>query len=218
MTKAIIFDFDGTVSNRQRSVLEFYRWYFKKFFSDLDPEAYEIRLQEAMILDMYGFSNNFSIGMRAFMERYGIGEYFDDFIKNFMDKSPIYTCLKWDADKTLKELKKRGYILGLLTNGGSEFQRKKIRTCDAFKYFDDFVISGDTDTKKPDPRIFEMMAEKLGLKCEDCTYVGDNIEIDMQGAVKAGMRGIWIWPDKEKPGSSYYRHIVDLQDLLDIYD
>ena len=69
------------------------------------------------------------------------------------------------------------------------------------KRFTTLLVSGDVGVHKPDPRIFEIAAEKLGLKTEECVYVGDHPINDIQGALDSGMSAIrmnWGWfKDKE---------------------
>jgi putative hydrolase of the HAD superfamily len=48
--------------------------------------------------------------------------------------------------------------------------------------------------EKPDPRIFRMALERMGIEPEDAVYVGDVYEIDVVGARAAGMRAYLIDP------------------------
>ena len=61
---------------------------------------------------------------------------------------------------------------------------------------DILVVSGDLEFAKPQPEIFEYTASKLGLKTDDCIYVGDHPVNDIQGALSAGMHALrmnWGW-------------------------
>ena len=63
-------------------------------------------------------------------------------------------------------------------------------------YCDIVVVSGDLSFAKPDRRIFEYTAEKLGLKTSECLYVGDHPVNDIAGAKLAGMQALrmnWGW-------------------------
>jgi putative hydrolase of the HAD superfamily len=45
---------------------------------------------------------------------------------------------------------------------------------------------------KPDPRIFMLAVERLGLRSEDVLFVGDSYEQDIVPARAAGMRTAWL--------------------------
>ncbi|UVI28011.1 HAD-IIA family hydrolase [Paenibacillus spongiae] len=45
---------------------------------------------------------------------------------------------------------------------------------------------------KPGPYLFECAMNKYGAEARHCTMVGDNLETDIAGGVRAGMRTIWL--------------------------
>ncbi len=55
------------------------------------------------------------------------------------------------------------------------------------QFFDFILMSSQIGIRKPDPRIFHMAAEKLGVLPEDCAYVGDTISRDVRGVRNAGL-------------------------------
>jgi putative hydrolase of the HAD superfamily len=62
------------------------------------------------------------------------------------------------------------------------------------------VISEEVGIKKPDPRIFRMALDRLGVDASEAVFVGDNLELDIAGARGVGMRALWLNPDgKEVP-------------------
>lgn len=62
--------------------------------------------------------------------------------------------------------------------------------------FDAIVVSGDVGVDKPDPRIFCPALQKTGLEPGEVTYVGDNLDTDVRGALAAGMHPILIRRDE----------------------
>ena len=59
----------------------------------------------------------------------------------------------------------------------------------------EFVIDSHTvGVAKPDPRIFRMGAERLGLPPEEILYVGDVYAMDVVGARAAGLRPLLLDP------------------------
>lgn len=67
--------------------------------------------------------------------------------------------------------------------------------------FDSIVESAVVGVRKPDPRIFSLGVEALGMKPEDVTVVGDSYDKDIVPARKAGCRTVWMkgegWTDDE---------------------
>lgn len=88
---------------------------------------------------------------------------------------------------------KGNYKLLLLTNGAPDLQKEKIAGIPSLApYFDYMVISGDFGRGKPDPTIFEHCLELLDLPKEQVVMVGDNLSTDILGALKAGIKSVWI--------------------------
>ena len=63
--------------------------------------------------------------------------------------------------------------LGIISNGNSVNQREKLRRTGIFHLFSMVLISSDIGVAKPDPRIFEEGAMRLGVEPHACVYVGD---------------------------------------------
>ena len=95
------------------------------------------------------------------------------------------------ARKLLDDLKER-YKLGLLTNGPSDIQWEKVRTLGFGGIFDAIVIAGDVGIYKPDPRVFQILLDRLGVGAPAALFVGDNHELDIIGAHRIGMRTAWV--------------------------
>ena len=92
----------------------------------------------------------------------------------------------------LDSLRKRGYKLGIITNGEDYIQRKKIELLNFSEYFDLIYICGERGKSKPSPAPFLETAEILGVLPEECVYVGDNPRNDVFGARGAGYETVWV--------------------------
>lgn len=95
--------------------------------------------------------------------------------------------------EALGELGQR-FTLGVITNGPSAWQRKKLQTLGLVPYFPIVLISEAVAWSKPDAQIFHAALAKAGCRPGQALYVGDRWEVDIQGAVAAGMRAAWITP------------------------
>ena len=89
----------------------------------------------------------------------------------------------------------------------------------------DAVITGDMVTRsKPDPEIFYMMCEKLGVQPAEMVYVGDNPVRDVEGALDAGYGCMVLFEDAgtadregKAPTKQPHRRIKSIPELLDIF-
>lgn len=97
-----------------------------------------------------------------------------------------------DTYAVLEELK-GNYFLFMLTNGAPSLQNTKLELSPKLKtYFDRVFISGEFGIGKPDPSIFQHVLESIGLTKDDAIMVGDNLNTDILGANRIGMKNVWI--------------------------
>ena len=54
------------------------------------------------------------------------------------------------------------------------------------------MVSGDIKIKKPDPKIYQTMSDKINISLEKCVYIGDRLDFDAIGSSDAGMLGVWL--------------------------
>ena len=121
----------------------------------------------------------------------------------------------------LKSLRKDGYKLGLITNGGGETQRAKLHNLGLEDSFDQVVISGEFGDHKPSAAPFLATARWLGAEPGELLYVGDNPLNDVDASRNAGYEpvwvrttGTWVFPHVEKPALQI-DHIRELPALLE---
>lgn len=111
-------------------------------------------------------------------------------------KSPF---LYEESIQILGDLKGK-YQLLMLTNGSPELQNEKLTmTPELVPYFDKIIISGAFGRGKPDPTIFEHALEQLDLDVKDALMVGDNLNTDILGASRVGMKSVWINRSDKEP-------------------
>ena len=96
-----------------------------------------------------------------------------------------------DVPACLDELSD-SYTLGLITNGASCLQREKLATAGLDEYFDVVVVSAEFGVAKPDPSIFQHALTLLGSTPEHTVMIGDSLTRDVDGAMAAGLRGVWV--------------------------
>jgi YjjG family noncanonical pyrimidine nucleotidase len=117
----------------------------------------------------------------------------------------------------LDALKSRGYTLYFASNGLANVQRGRIAVANIAHYFEDFFISEEMGSQKPDIRYFEMMLEKTGLAArkEECLMVGDSLSSDIAGGIASGIDTLWINAHNHGSGSLNPTYTVtSLEEIL----
>ncbi len=93
------------------------------------------------------------------------------------------------ALEMLAEARAMGYKLGLITDCSPAVPLLWPDTPFA-PLIDAPVFSCKVRLRKPDPRIYEVACERLGIEAESCVYVGDGSSDELRGASEAGMRAV----------------------------
>ena len=87
--------------------------------------------------------------------------------------------------ETVRELKKRGYTLSVLSNKQDAYVKALVKNLFPDREFS--IVMGQSDLpKKPDPTVPFMIAGELGFKAENAAFVGDS-DVDVVTAKNAGM-------------------------------
>jgi putative hydrolase of the HAD superfamily len=112
----------------------------------------------------------------------------------------------------------RGQIpMGLVTDAQSAYARAELHQAGILDYFDPIIVSGDYGYRKPDPRLFQLAIDALGVPAESILYVGNDMHRDIYGARQAGMQTLMFDPDqgtKEYEDCVPDHRITDYRDLL----
>jgi putative hydrolase of the HAD superfamily len=95
------------------------------------------------------------------------------------------------AVETISHLKTKGHKIALLSNCSTETTIVWPETTFA-KFFDVTVFSCAVGMMKPDPRIFHLAVEKLGVRPERCIYVADGMDGELKAAASVGMTPVKI--------------------------
>tara|TARA_B000000441_G_scaffold132665_1_gene119890 strand:- start:861 stop:1499 length:639 start_codon:yes stop_codon:yes gene_type:complete len=98
-------------------------------------------------------------------------------------------------ERVVNQLKEDGIKVGLLTNSVPDFWPVIERTINT-KLFDCIVDSSQVGVRKPDERIYELTARKLGMSTSSCVMI-DDLHHNVKGAEKTGMAGILFTSSKE---------------------
>lgn len=207
MIKAAVFDLDHTLFDRYGTI--------RKIAPDIiagfdiaDGITAEIFAEELSFADKQFVHKGWRNIHSYLVEKniFKTNPTYDEYAKNVL-KCFKTTTVKYDfAIPVLKEIRNMGIKTALITNGTPELQHCKIKSLDMDDCFDEVIVSGETPYEKPDIRIFQLMAENLGIKTNEMLYIGDHPLNDIDGSRKAGCipvwvktTGTWVFPEIEKP-------------------
>lgn len=99
---------------------------------------------------------------------------------------------RYQHDKKLLayiEAKHKAYKVGLLSNIGPDGLKQLWPKGELEYYFDVAICSGDVGFMKPDARIYELMADRLGVEPEECIMIDDRAT-HVEGARATGMQAV----------------------------
>jgi putative hydrolase of the HAD superfamily len=82
--------------------------------------------------------------------------------------------------------------LGIISNGNTQQQIKKLSHTGIIDRFDTIVISEEVGIAKPNPDIFWRACHLATVEVERCSYIGDDLQTDALAATNTGMQGIWL--------------------------
>ncbi|MGU8014617.1 HAD family hydrolase [Streptococcus suis] len=137
-----------------------------------------------------------------------------DYFQGQIELSPVFPeIFSW--------CQAQGIAMGIITNGPYRHQLRKIRTMGLVNWFEleHVLISGQVGITKPNPAIFQLMEERLGMSGEDICYLGDSFENDVVGAKAANWKVIWFNHRKRvEPVAPYQadKVVTDWDELVEV--
>jgi putative hydrolase of the HAD superfamily len=102
--------------------------------------------------------------------------------------------IHWPVVHHIRHLRAAGYRLGMLTNNVAEWREAWRSTIPVAELFHDVVDSSEVGVCKPDPAIYHLACERLGVAPAVAVFL-DDTERNVEGARAVGMRGILVGAD-----------------------
>lgn len=128
----------------------------------------------------------------------GAPSFAPELTRYYGDQRSTHHRLFPEAKKVLEKLRKQCFV-ALVSNGGSAYQREKLKTTGIDGLFHAIVISEEAGYSKPQKGIFERALHDVGVLACETVMVGDNLEKDILGAKIVGMRGVLLSRSTDKP-------------------
>jgi putative hydrolase of the HAD superfamily len=120
------------------------------------------------------------------------------------------------AVETITALRERGLKIGLITVCSEDVPLVWEETS-FHGLFDAEVFSATCGLRKPDPRIYRLALDRLGVEPEEAVFVGDGANDELAGAERVGMRAVGVdSPGGELPDDWAGPRIRALPELLEL--
>lgn len=183
MTKiqAVVFDLYDTLiyfANKTKP--------YAKLFSDLELTPEEMKLGRKIALtenfqDLVGLATRLKPDHHLDLANYEME------IKNEAASSTLYS----ESKNVLEKLRNRNLKRGLISNLASPY-KKPFFELELNEYFNEIIFSCDVGLRKPDPRIYKLMIQRLGIDPSAALMTGDKLHADVSGPKSIGMNAILL--------------------------
>lgn len=227
MRKAIYFDLDNTLVNRNKSI-SVYSEKLSDSFSDafvgvtpeeiarvissqdnggyIPAESPYKTIKEAVANEIH----------KKFIrsDKVTVG----DILEHWVHQFPQCAVPMNGANELIADLSEQGFHLGIISNGADKTRIATANALDSFGHIKQLVSSEAAGIRKPESKIFTESAIDFGFTPDQCWYIGDHPVNDIEGARKSGMKTIWLkgfheWPlNMEEP----YHSIDSLSEVLSL--
>lgn len=202
--QAIIFDLYGTLvdiatNEDKKEIFDYLSLYFQYYGANITGKNLRLALDAEK--ERY---------LQTHHERYpelDLEVIFDNILKREGINNPFLTesCCKLyrlisrdrfqlfpDSLPVLREMKRSGYPLALISDAQKVFTLEEARMLGVDQFFQHVLLSTDFGFKKPDPRLFDIAAALLEVPPANAVYIGDNADKDIPGAKRTGMPVILV--------------------------
>ena len=158
--------------------------------------------------------------LRALFAELGIEHDVDDVLAMRRERTKAVLTPRPDALPTLEELRQRGRLLGMISVCTEDVPQVWDET-PLGREFDATVFSCDVGVSKPDPRIYKIACERLGVEPAECLFVGDGANDELPGAERVGMTAVQLrvpgealTPEGERWQGASIERLTEVLDLV----
>ncbi len=135
----------------------------------------------------------------------------------FLESLPTRTILFPYAKEILTYLNEKQYILHLITNGFEKTQHSKLQHSGLDTFFKEIITSEGSNSLKPHKAIFDYALLRTNAQLKESIMLGDDLEVDIDGARNAGMDQVYINHVNKEPVIKPTYTVTSLKELEQIF-
>src|SRR5205823_9691809 len=127
----------------------------------------------------------------------------------------LWRVIRPGTREALEKFRRAGFKLAIVSNADGRVE-DHCRRYGIAVHFDTIIDSQVVGIEKPDPRIFHLALDRLGVRPEEALFAGDIYAIDMIGARAAGIEGklmdimdLYHWVEHAKIRGIHEFHLLD---------
>lgn len=137
-------------------------------------------------------------------------DFYNQYWDHFLENMKLFD----GAIDFLSQLKEKGIQMAICTDLTSHIQYRKIRKLGLDSYIHILVTSEEVGVEKPDSKMFLTALQKMELKPEECTFIGDDLKKDIIGASNVSIEPILL---SQNPDGAY-QCVRSFRELFDAFD
>jgi len=205
-TRAVLFDLDGTLHDRAVTLRAWLAGHVRQFGL---PDGYAGRFLE---LEDHGYRPKAEVIpqlVQEFALPHDPRSLLDTYAGHVRHAVPMA-----HAHPVLRDLRAQGVRVGVVTNGWGDLQPTCVEVCGLSGLIDDLVISKVVGLGKPDPAIYRLALDRLGVRADQAWFVGDSPRNDIAGPQAVGLRAAWLPTTHPLRGEVPDATLRDLRDVL----
>lgn len=192
--KAVVFDFYGTLTVATAPAVRIASLTEIAEAIGAEPEAFRAAWWQTWAERCTGALGDFVTALADIAGRMGL-EPTEEALARATElrrrRERTFWVLRDDALSTLSALRAQGLRTALISDCTDELP-DEWKDSPLAPHIEVPVFSFTAQVKKPDPRIYAMACERLGVEPADCLYVGDGGSNELAGATAAGMHAVRI--------------------------
>ncbi len=135
----------------------------------------------------------------------------------FLNLLPTRKLLFPHTVEILDYLANKNYQLHLITNGFEKTQHSKLKNSGIDKYFIEVITSEGSNSLKPHKEIFDYAFAKTKAARAESIMIGDSLEVDIQGAMDAGIDQVFVNHINAPAGINPTYTVYSLKELESIF-
>jgi len=137
--------------------------------------------------------------------------------EQFLELLPTRNLLFPHTVEILQYLLDKNYELHLITNGFEEVQHNKLKYSGLNRFFGEVITSEASNSIKPNKEIFEYAFRKTNSNPASSIMIGDTVEVDIQGAINAGIDQVFVNHTGITPSIEATYSVRSLKELESIF-